>query len=40
VPFAQAAPQIQQFLESQAQSDKGKAYVEALRARGKVEILI
>jgi len=40
VPFAQAAPQIQQFLESQAQSDKGTAYVEALRARGKVEILI
>jgi peptidyl-prolyl cis-trans isomerase C len=40
VPFAQAAPQIQQFLESQAQSDKGKAFVESLKARGKVEILI
>ncbi len=40
VPFAQAAPQIQQFLESQAQSDKGKAYVESLKAKGKVEILI
>jgi peptidyl-prolyl cis-trans isomerase C len=40
VPFAQAAPQIQQFLESQAQSDKGKAYVESLRAKSKVEILI
>jgi peptidyl-prolyl cis-trans isomerase C len=40
VPFAQAAPQIQQFLESQAQSDKGKAYVEALKAKARVEILI
>jgi peptidyl-prolyl cis-trans isomerase C len=40
VPFAQAAPQIQQFLESQAQSDKGKAYVDGLKAKGKVEILI
>jgi peptidyl-prolyl cis-trans isomerase C len=40
VPFAQAAPQIQQFLESQAQAEKGKAYVDALRAKGKVEILI
>jgi peptidyl-prolyl cis-trans isomerase C len=40
VPFAQAAPQIQQFLESQAQSDRGKAYVESLKAKSKVEILI
>jgi peptidyl-prolyl cis-trans isomerase C len=40
VPFAQVAPKIQEFLENQAQSDKGKAYVESLRARGKVEILI
>jgi peptidyl-prolyl cis-trans isomerase C len=40
VPFAQAAPQIQQFLENQAQSDRGKAYVESLRAKSKVEILI
>src|SRR5262249_47133445 len=39
VPFAQAAPQIQQFLEGQAQSDQGKAYVEALKAKGKDEIL-
>src|SRR5206468_626449 len=40
VPFAQVAPKIQEFLENQAQSDKAKAYVETLKAKGKVEIYI
>jgi peptidyl-prolyl cis-trans isomerase C len=40
VPFSEVAGQIQQFLEQQAQQEKTKAFVSALRAKGKVEIFI
>ena len=40
VPFAQAAAQIQQFLEQQAQQDGGRAFVASLKAKGKVTIFI
>ena len=40
VPFAEAAAQIQEFLENQQRQDKGKALVEQLKAKGKVEIFI
>jgi peptidyl-prolyl cis-trans isomerase C len=40
VPFAQAAPKIQEYLEQQAQSEKGKAFVDSLKAKGTVEIYI
>jgi peptidyl-prolyl cis-trans isomerase C len=40
VPFAQVATKIEEFLQAQAQSNQGKAYVASLKARGKVEILI
>jgi peptidyl-prolyl cis-trans isomerase C len=40
VPFSEVAGQIQQFLEQQAQQEKTKAFVSALRAKSKVEIFI
>jgi peptidyl-prolyl cis-trans isomerase C len=40
VPFAQAAAQIQEFLEQQAQQDGGRAFVASLKAKGKVTIFI
>ncbi len=40
MPFAAGRAQIQQFLEQKAQQDQGRAYVQALRAKGKVDIFI
>jgi peptidyl-prolyl cis-trans isomerase C len=40
VPFAQVAPKIQEYLENQAQSEKAKAFVDTLKAKGKIEIYI
>jgi peptidyl-prolyl cis-trans isomerase C len=40
VPFVEAAAQIQEFLEQQQRQEKGKALVDQLKARGKVEIFI
>jgi peptidyl-prolyl cis-trans isomerase C len=40
VPFSQAAAQIQQFLEQQAQQDGGRAFVSTLKSKGKVTIFI
>jgi peptidyl-prolyl cis-trans isomerase C len=40
VPFAEVAPQIQQFLEQQAQQEQTRAFVSALKAKSKVEIYI
>ena len=40
VPIDEVRAQIQQFLENQAREEATQAFVEALKARGKVEILI
>jgi peptidyl-prolyl cis-trans isomerase C len=40
VPFAQAAAQIQQYLEQQAQQDGGRAFVATLKAKSKVAVFI
>jgi peptidyl-prolyl cis-trans isomerase C len=40
VPFADVAGKIQQFLEQEQRNDKGKAFVESLKAKSKVEIFI
>ena len=40
VPFAEVAPRIQEFLEQQQRQEKGKALVEQLKAKGKVQIFI
>lgn len=40
VPFVEAAAQIEQFLEQQQRQEKGKALVDQLKAKGKVEIFI
>jgi len=40
VPFTQVASQIEQFLLEQRKQEKAKAYVDTLKTRGKVEILI
>ena len=40
VPFPEAAAQIQQYLEQQQRQSLGKAFVDGLKAKGKVEIFI
>lgn len=40
VPFVEAAAQIQEFLEQQQRQEKGKALVDQLKAKGKVQIFI
>lgn len=40
VPFVEAAAQIEQFLEQEQRQEKGKALVDQLKAKGKVEIFI
>ncbi len=40
VPFTEAAAQIQEFLENQQRQDKGKALVEQLKAKSKVQLFI
>jgi peptidyl-prolyl cis-trans isomerase C len=40
VPFAEAAPRIEQFLKQQKQQEQTKAYVDALRGKNKVEVLL
>ncbi len=40
VPFVEAAGQIEQFLEQQQRQEKGKALVDQLKAKGKVQIFI
>jgi len=40
VPFPEAAPQIQQYLEQQQRQTLGKAFVDGLKAKRKVEIFI
>jgi peptidyl-prolyl cis-trans isomerase C len=40
VPFAEVAGQIEQFLEQEQRQQKGKALVDAIKAKGKVEIFI
>jgi peptidyl-prolyl cis-trans isomerase C len=40
VPLDEVRPQIQQFLENQARQQATQAFVESLKAKGKVEILI
>ena len=40
VPFPEVAAQIQQFLEQKAQQDQSRAFVQALRAKSKVDIFI
>ena len=40
VPFVEAAAQIEQFLEQQQRQEKGKALVEQLKSKGKVQIFI
>ena len=40
VPFAQAAPQIEQYLRQEQQQTKTRAFVEQLRAKGSVQIFI
>lgn len=40
VPFAQAAGQIQEFLENEQRQQKGKALVDQLKSKGKVQIYI
>ena len=40
VPFVEAAGQIQQFLEQEQRQQKGKALVEQLKSKGKVQIFI
>jgi peptidyl-prolyl cis-trans isomerase C len=40
VPFGEVAPRIEQFLRQQRQQEQTKAYVEALKGKNKVEVLI
>ena len=40
VPFAEAADQIEQFLKQEQQQQKTRAFVDQLKAKGKVEIFI
>jgi peptidyl-prolyl cis-trans isomerase C len=40
VPFAEAAPRIEQFLRQQKQQEQTKTYVEGLKGKNKVEVLI
>jgi peptidyl-prolyl cis-trans isomerase C len=40
VPFAEAAPQIEQFLKQEQQQQKTRAFVNGLKAKGKVDIYI
>jgi peptidyl-prolyl cis-trans isomerase C len=40
VPFAQVAPRIEQYLRQEQQQEKTKAFVDQLRAKGRVEVLI
>ena len=40
VPFAEVAPRIEQFLRQQKQQELTKAYVEGLKGKNKVEVLI
>jgi peptidyl-prolyl cis-trans isomerase C len=40
VPFAEVAGQIEQFLEQEQRQQKGKALVDEIKAKGKVEIFI
>jgi peptidyl-prolyl cis-trans isomerase C len=40
VPFVEAAAQIEQFLEQEQRQQKGKALVDGIKAKGKVEIFI
>jgi len=40
VPFAEAAPRIEQFLKQEQQQTRTKAFVDQLRAKGNVEVLI
>jgi peptidyl-prolyl cis-trans isomerase C len=40
IPFVEAAAQIEQFLEQQQRQEKGKALVEQLKSKGKVQIFI
>lgn len=40
VPFVEVAGQIQQFLEQEQRQDKGKALVDQIKAKGKVQIFI
>ena len=40
VPFAEAAPRIEQFLKQEQQQAKTKAFVDQLRAKGTVQVLI
>lgn len=40
VPFAEVAPRIEQFLRQQKQQEQTKAYVDALKGKNKVEVLI
>jgi peptidyl-prolyl cis-trans isomerase C len=40
VPFAEVAPRIEQYLRQEQQQEKTKAFVDQLRAKGRVEVLI
>jgi peptidyl-prolyl cis-trans isomerase C len=40
VPFAEAAPQIEQFLKQEQQQQKTRAFVNQLKAKGKIDIYI
>jgi len=40
VPLEQVKPQIEQFLQNQQRQQKTQAFIESLKAKGKVEILI
>ena len=40
VPMDEVKPQIEQFLQNQQRQQRTQAFIESLKARGKVEILI
>jgi peptidyl-prolyl cis-trans isomerase D len=40
VPLLEVKPQVEQFLKNQRVQEKTAAYVEKLKAKGKVQILI
>jgi peptidyl-prolyl cis-trans isomerase C len=40
VPFEEAVPQIKQFLERQKKQDKQNAFVDGLKKKSKIEVLI
>ena len=40
VPFAEVAPRIEQYLKQEKQQEKTKAFVDSLRAKGSVQVLI